>query len=95
MQRQGVGRYSREAALSEQLHCAPCHPVRGHDRGVAGGERTLHQEGKNDLVPDMLDLVDKGWYDPAAKNTGHRGRDHGNTNLYGVVRKGVQRDLRG
>lgn len=42
----------------------------------------------------MLDLVDERWYDPAAQDTGHCGRDHDDSNFHRVVGESVQGDLR-
>lgn len=95
LQPKSAGRYSRETALSEQLHGAPRHPVGGNNGGITGGKCTLHDEGEDNLVPDMLDLVDEGRNDPTAEDSRHCGGDHGDSDLDWIIREGVQSDLRG
>lgn len=41
----------------------------------------------------MLDLVYKRWYDPSTKDAGHRGGNHGDSDINRIVRKCVQGDL--
>lgn len=86
--------YSRKTGLSKQLHRAPGHLVRRNNCRVAGGESTLHQQGKDDLIANVLDLVDKRWYNPATQYAGHSGRNHDHSNLNRIVRESVQGDLR-
>lgn len=42
----------------------------------------------------MLDLVDEGRNNPTTQDSGHGGGDHSNSNLNGIIREGVQSDLR-
>lgn len=94
-QAKSVGRYSRETTLSEQLHGAPGHPVGGNNSGITGGKCTLHDEGEDNLVPDVLDLVHKGRDNPTTQDSRHCGGDHGDSDLDWIIREGVQSDLRG
>lgn len=63
------------------------------DSGIGRGEGRLHEEGEEELIADVLDLVDKGGHDPASKNSRDIGRDGDVADLDNIVRKHEQRAL--
>lgn len=57
----------------------------GNNSGIRCGEDSLQEKGKQKLVSDVLDIVNKGGHDPTSDNPRDIGGDRDVTNLNYIV----------